>query len=260
MAAEARARNRAGLPCDFLNASELRNHFGIHRTGAIFSQGHAAADPVALTHGLLRAAKRRGAKLFSPCEVKGVLSGKHGVLLAAGDHFVEAKAVIFCTGYETMHGLPKIGTTITSSWAAATAPGARLPEWMSRTLLWEASDPYIYMRTDSAGRLIVGGEDSDLDSAAYRAATLFKKSRSLARKTHALLPDVSPRWTHVWSGAFGESADGLPIIDAVPGLAHGYAVLGFGGNGTIYSMLAAHLMPSLLRGRPLKDAKLFQFR
>jgi glycine/D-amino acid oxidase-like deaminating enzyme len=181
-------------------------------------------------------------------------------VLAAGDHFVEAKAVIFCTGYETVRGLPKAGTNITSSWAAATAPGVRLPAWLSHTLVWEASDPYLYIRTDAAGRLIVGGEDSDLDSAAYRAETLLRKSRILARKMHALLPDVSPRWTHAWAGAFGERADGLPIIDAVPGLAHGFAVLGFGGNGTIYSMLAAHLMPSLLRGRPLKDAKLFQFR
>ncbi|MEY4879406.1 MAG: hypothetical protein RJB62_875, partial [Pseudomonadota bacterium] len=78
LGAEARARNRAGLPCDFLSAGELKDRFGLHRTGAIFSKGHAVANPVALTQGLLRSAKRRGAKLFAPCEVTNVLSGKHG--------------------------------------------------------------------------------------------------------------------------------------------------------------------------------------
>ena len=59
---EARARNRAGLACEFLPGRELAARFGIPRTGAIFSEGAAVADPVALARGLLRKARGQGAR------------------------------------------------------------------------------------------------------------------------------------------------------------------------------------------------------
>jgi len=46
----------------------------------------------------------------------------------------------------------------------------------------------------------------------------------------------------------------------VPGMPGCIAVMGFGGNGTIYSKLAAEIVPTFLRGRRDKDADLFAFR
>ena len=157
-------------PARFLSAAELKARFGIARTGAIFSEGAAIADPVALARGLLRRARGRGARLFAPCEVHDVIAARQGVVLDAGGCFVEAKAAVFCTGYEVMKRLPSRGVEITSSWAAATAPHADYPAWLDRTLVWEAAKPYLYMRTAAGGRLIVGGEDAELDSPSYRAA------------------------------------------------------------------------------------------
>jgi glycine/D-amino acid oxidase-like deaminating enzyme len=259
MAREARARVRAGLDCDFLPARALKARFGIDRTGAILSPGAAVADPVALSRGLLRRARRAGARIFAPAEVRQVMATRHGVVLDAGAHFIEAKTVIFCTGYETLAPLPARGLKITSSWAAATAPRAAYPDWLDRTLVWEAARPYLYLRTTADGRLLVGGEDADLDSPSYRADTLAQKGRRLAAKTARLLPGVKPAWSHAWAGAFGESSDGLPVIDAVPGLPGCFTVMGFGGNGTVYAMLAAQLMPGLVAGRASADAGLFRF-
>lgn len=260
MEAEAHARCRAGLDCEFLHARELRARFGIDRTGAILSPGAAVADPVALARGLLRKARGRGVRIFAPCAVRDVIANASGVVLDAGGRFVQAKAVVFCTGYEVLKDLPSRGVEITSSWAASTAPDADYPEWLNHTLVWEAAKPYLYMRTGAGRRLIVGGEDADLDSPSYRAGTLGIKARKLAAKTHRLLPGLKPEWTHVWAGAFGESSDGLPIIDAVPGMPGCFTVMGFGGNGTIYARIASRLMPGLIKGRPAKDAELFGFR
>jgi len=260
MNAEARARNRAGISCEYLSHAALGARYGIDRTAAILSPGSAVADPVALSRGLLRKARGRGVRVFSPCEVSDVMAGRAGVMLNAGGWFVEARAVIFCTGYEVLQGLPQRGAKITSSWAAATAPHADYPDWLNHTLVWEAAQPYLYLRTGANGRLIVGGEDAELDSPSYRANTLARKARRLADKTRRLLPGVKPKWTHAWAGAFGESSDGLPVIDAVPGLPGCFTVMGFGGNGTIYARIAARLMPGLIQGRPAKDAELFAFR
>jgi glycine/D-amino acid oxidase-like deaminating enzyme len=257
---ECAARNNAGLPGEFLDAKRLRDVFGIERTGAIFSPGAAVADPVALATELLRIADRRGVEIHSPVEITDLHATDHGVMLDTGAHFIEAAHCILCTGYERLKGMPKSGTKITSSWAIASKPRARYPSWLDGTLVWEASKPYLYMRTTPDGRLIVGGEDEDLDAPSRRSRALAVKRKHLLQKTKALLPGAAVKISHSWAGAFGESADALPIIDRVPGMPRCIAVMGFGGNGTIYSKMAAEIVPTLLRGRPDKDADLFRFR
>lgn len=257
---ELTARHRAGLPGEYLDAAALREQFGIDRTGAILSPGSAIANPVQLADGLLRRAVAKGAKLYSPVEIKNVVATRHGVVLDTGKHFIEARHAVFCTGYELLKGLPRKGTKVTSSWALATRPRARYPRWLDDTVVWEASSPYLYMRTTPDRRLIVGGEDEDIDLPSYRARNMDRKTARLIAKTKKLLGDVNLSVTHEWTGAFGESDDGLPIIDAVPGMPGCFAVLGFGGNGTIYSVIASQIVPTLLKGRLDKDADLFRFR
>jgi glycine/D-amino acid oxidase-like deaminating enzyme len=106
---------------------------------------------------------------------------------------------------------------------------------------------------------VVGGEDEAVDLPGYRARNLARKGAILGRKAQALLPDAAVVPSLRWTGAFGESADGLPIIDAVPGMPNCFTVMGFGGNGTIHSVIASQIVPTLIRGRPDKDADLYSF-
>ena len=257
---EMKARHRAGLPGEYLDAKRLREIFDIDRTSAIFSPGAASADPVALTQGLLQRAIRNEVSLYSPVEIKDVVATPHGVILDTGRHFIETKHAVFCTGYELLKGIPRKGTKITSSWAMASHPHTKLPSWLRDTLVWEAADPYLYMRTTPDGRLIIGGEDEDIDLPSYRARSMAHKTARLMAKAKTLIPDLDFALSRQWTGAFGESEDGLPIIDRVPGMPNCIAVLGFGGNGTIYSKIASEIVPTLLRGRPDRDADIFRFR
>ena len=257
---ESKARNRAGIPGEYLARPALNSKFGINRSGAILSSNSAIANPVQLAAGLLRRAAARGVRIYSPVNIEGVMATAHGVTLDTGQHFIEAKYVIFCTGYEVLKCLPKQGTKITSSWAVASQPHSSYPAWLDQTLLWEASTPYLYLRTTPDGRVIAGGEDEDVDSASYRSRSIERKSHRLAAKVKALIPGLSLNPTHKWTGAFGESLDGLPLIDAVPDMAGCFAVMGFGGNGTIYSVIAAQIVPRLMQGRTDGDANLYRFR
>lgn len=257
---ERKARHRAQLPGEFLSAAELRSRYAINRTGAILSPGSAVANPMQLATGLLKRAISNGAKIYSPIAIQEVLATQHGAVLDSGEHFIEAKKAIFCTGYELLKGIPEKGTEITSSWAIATRPHAAFPNWLNNTVLWEASDPYLYLRTTPDHRLIVGGEDEAVDSAKYRAQNIPRKSERLVAKLRTLIPDCEPHVSYRWSGAFGESDDGLPVIDAVPGMPNCFVVMGFGGNGTIYSMIASQIVPTLIRGKPDRDADIFRFR
>jgi glycine/D-amino acid oxidase-like deaminating enzyme len=256
---EARARNDAGLPGAYLNGAGLRARFGMDRTGAIFSPGSAVANPAQLAAGLLRRAVERGATVYSPVGVKSADADAKRVVLDTGEHFIEAKTCIFCTGYEILKGVPTKGTKIASTWAIASQPHTRFPGWLEKTIVWEASKPYLYFRS-MGDRLVIGGEDEDVDQPGYRAKSLDGKARRLVRKTEELLPDVRVHAAYKWTGAFGESTDGLPIIDRVPDMPGCYAVLGFGGNGTIYSLIASEIVPTLMAGKPDADAHLYRFR
>ena len=56
------------------------------------------------------------------------------------------------------------------------------------------------------------------------------------------------------------SATGTPSIGSVPKLAGCYAVLGYGGNGITFSMLAAQMLRGLIAGSGDPDSDLFSFR
>jgi len=259
LAAEVEARERAGVPGAFLSASTLRARYGIARTGAVVSAGSATADPAQLTAGLLRRIVARGGRILSEVNVTGVEGGANGVeLTTANGPRVYANQVVFCTGYEVPTRVPTRDHAIHSTWAMASAPNAVLPAWLARTVVWEASDPYLYLRTTADGRLIAGGHDEDSSSAYTLAHRLASKARAISEDIRALLPASQFRVSHVWGGAFGESTTALPLIDRLPGTRHTWVVAGFGGNGITYSMIAAQVIAAALQGARDPDAGLFR--
>jgi glycine/D-amino acid oxidase-like deaminating enzyme len=255
---EAAARAAMGLESEYLAPAHLGERFGIDRTGAIVSQGSASADPARLAAGLLRRAQANGAKVYSRVEVMEAASDPDGVtLLTDAGHAVRAKSVVFCCGYEFPKGVPTPGAKVISTWALASKPRQRCPAWLRDTLVWEASDPYLYLRMGGDGRLIVGGEDEADPDAHADKAKLKRKCETIVRKLHALLPGVEFEVDYSWAGAFGESVTGLPSIAPVPDMDHAWAVMGFGGNGITYSVIASQVVSAALRGGADPDADLY---
>lgn len=253
---EAEARRRAGLPAEFLDREELARRYALARDGAILSGGAGVVDPVRLTAGLLRRAVRRGARLHSPADVRTVEPRGSEVRLSLdGGGVVDAKQAVFCAGYELLPGLRIRGHDVDATWAIASAPGARYPAWLDRTIVWEASSPYLYLRTTPDRRLIAGGEDEPAADAHERAGTLERKGDRIAAKVATLLPEARFRTALRWGGRFGVSRSGLPVIDRVPGVPGCFAVLGFGGNGITHAALAPEILRPLLEGRALRPPK-----
>lgn len=256
---EAKARACVGLRSEYIDRAELKRLTKIDAAGAIWSQGAADIDPVALVDGLWRSAIDRGAKLYAPCEITAVHPHRNHVTLATIDgHDVHATHVVFATGYELLKILERTHHKISSTWAIATKPQpSRL--WPTRCLIWEAADPYLYIRTTSNGRIVVGGEDEEISDADERDRKLPAKRAALERKLKKLLPGVDAKADTAWSGSFGESPDGLPAIGPIPRLNRCFAVMGFGGNGITFSAVAARIIQRELMGIPDPAAKLFPF-
>lgn len=244
---ERSARNRAGLSGDFLNAAELADRFGIARTGAILSTGSAQANPMQLAAGLFRRAADAGVAICSPVVIKAVAADEESVILTTDDDVeIETRRAVFCTGYEVMKAVPEDGHRVVSTWVFASAPTATAPEWLGDHALWEGSDPYLYIRCTRDGCIVAGGEDEPWSRAHADDALLVEKTETIAEKVRALIPGLRFRIAYRWAGAFGTTDSGLPLIDAVPGYPNCYAVMGFGGNGITYAVIAAEVVRHLL--------------
>jgi glycine/D-amino acid oxidase-like deaminating enzyme len=249
---EHQLRKRAGLPGEFLDHARLLDIFGIGRAGAIVSPGAADADPMQLARGLLGIAIARGARLFEAEAVEFDTTARSvGVQLKNGRQ-IEARSVVLATGYVMPAIIQSTIHSVSSSWAVATTPQPQ-NIWKDGALIWEDSKNYLYARTTRAGRIIVGGEDSErIIEPEARDGLIPEKAGVLARRLAALWPPASLDIEFRWSGTFDNTSDGLPLIGPVPGAKGIYAAYGYGGNGITFSFLAAQLIGDLIAGSASK--------
>lgn len=256
---EAAARAEVGLRSRFIDAKELHAMTGIERRGAVLSTGAGEVDPVGLVAGLWRSALSRGARIHAPTEIVDIRPGPARVrLTTAGGHVVHARYAVFATGYEVVKLVKPKGYKVMSTWAMATAPQPT-KLWPGRCLIWEAADPYLYLRTTLDGRVIVGGEDEEYSDDEKRDALIPAKVAAIRRKLKKLLPALDSRPHFAWAGCFGASSNGLPAIGAIPGAARCFSVMGYGGNGITFSAIAAQIIQRAIQGLPDPDADLFAF-
>jgi glycine/D-amino acid oxidase-like deaminating enzyme len=155
--------------------------------------------------------------------------------------------------------VPATGHKILSTWAIATRlqPHAL---WPQRALIWEASEPYLYLRTTTDGRVVCGGEDEAFADTDRRDVPTAQKTKRLEIKLHRLFPRIDSRAALSWTGSLGGSPHGMPTIGAIPGYPRCYAVMDYGGNGITFSMLATKLISAAVFGKTTPAAKLFAFK
>ena len=107
--------------------------------------------------------------------------------------------------------------------------------------------------------MLCGGGDEDIADGAARDALLERKCRWLQRRFAALLPRIEHRVAYAWGGTFGLSSHGLPTIGEIPGMRRCHAVLGYGGNGITFAMMAAQMLRNQFCGAGDADLDLVGF-
>ena len=258
LADEAQARRAAGLAARLLDRRALREEYGIGREAAILSPGNLTLDPRRLTAAALLRAAGNGARLHAPVEAVRIVHSASGVTVETrGGPAIRAAHAVLATGYELMDAVPRVPHSIVSTWAIATRP--RQPGWPDGALVWEASDPYLYLRRTHDGRIVCGGEDEDFSDEAARDALIGEKSAVIARKLRRLMPAVDPTPAYAWAGAFGTTPTGMPRIGPLPRRPRLFAVMGYGGNGITFSQIASEIVRNLIGGHGDADAALFGF-
>lgn len=257
---EADARRRVGFNTTFLEPREVQARFGIRGRSALLSYDNFAADPRRLATGFLLAAMARGARVHAPVEVTEIHATRRGVEAGTKQGpVVRCQALVYATGYEMPKAVRAGKHRIFSTWAIATRAQPRAL-WPTRCFIWEAADPYLYLRVSPDHRVICGGEDEEFSDEEARDALLPRKKVALERKLKAMFPNLDTRAEFAWCGSFGSSPTGMPTIGAIPGLPNCYVAMGYGGNGITFSMMAAQMLRGLIAGTGDADTDLVSLR
>lgn len=256
---EAQARTAAGLETIFLDRAVLKRRFGIARPAALLGHDNLTVNPRSMTAALLKRACNSGLKIFAPVDVVDIEATRRRVVATTHDgRRIRCRRLVLATGYELPKIIPAKGHKIVSTWAFATAPQRRRL-WPEECLIWEASDPYLYMRTTDDGRVICGGEDEEFSTAERRDELIPRKIAVLQRKLGKLFPQLNVTAEFIWASSFGQSRTGIPTIGEIPGYPNCWAALGYGGNGITYSRIAAEILRTSFLGGRDEDADLFAF-
>jgi glycine/D-amino acid oxidase-like deaminating enzyme len=255
---EFRQRREHGFDVLFLSRQDVAEHFPFSAPAALWTEQAGQLNPYRFAHALLADSERRGARIYDRAEVENYASHSRGVTLTvAGGRVVEAKKVVFATGYHTPEFLDQKIVTLKSTYAFISEP--QEIRWHRDSLIWETSRPYLYLRLTPDGRVIVGGEDENFKNAAARDALIPAKTEKLQARFQQLFPEILLEPAYAWAGTFGETNDGLGYIGETPEFPHGYFALGYGGNGITYSVIATDILSDLILGRPNADAGIFRF-
>lgn len=244
--AEGELRRRFDLPSRVLPAEAVAERFGIAPRAALVSDGGYGVDPVRVTCGLVARARANGASVSWPVDALRLDGGT----LVTDRGTIAAKRIVLAGGYERATAFLPPAFALLSSYAIATPPGTA-PCWRENAMIWEASDPYLYTRTDAEGRVIAGGEDEDFATPEpLRDRRIAEKSGTIAAKLARMLGVDDIHVDRRWAATFGASPDGLPAIGRARHHDALWLASGFGGNGVSFAALAAELLAAEFAGSP----------
>lgn len=255
-------RVKHGFDASWLEPEDVRERFGFTAPCAILSAVAARLDPYRMASRLLQRVVKSGGQVFDRTAIESIELNDRSVTLRTSEGVqIRANHVVIAAGYAAQKWLKKSVAKNRSSYAYITDPidiSALGP--LASTMIWESARPYLYMRSTGDGRLLVGGDDDDIDIPARRDRSVDKKADGLMKKVAMLFPELSLNPAFAWAGTFAETQDGLPFFGEHP--QYGPRVLfamAYGGNGISYSMIGAGLLRAKIEGRSHPLENLFSF-
>lgn len=256
-------RLRHGFGVEWLQADAIGARYGFDAPAAILSALGAQVDPYRMAYRLFARAVARGAAVHDRTRVAAMdVGARHVDLRTDTGHAIRARHVVLAAGYANQRWLRARVARNRSSYAFVTDPArADALGCLRDTLIWESARPYLYMRSTSDGRVLLGGEDDAVDVPARRDRRVEKKTRTLMKKASKLFPDLPLAPAFSWAGTFAETEDGLPFFGPHPELGPRVQfAMAYGGNGITYSMIGAGLVRALIERRKHPLATLFSFQ
>jgi len=245
-------------PIEILNAQQIQEKIGSDKfIGGYLDKRAGSVQPLSYTRELCRVALSLGVKVYTQSGVErlyertAVPAHEYSWQVNTALGSIKTNHVVLATNAKTGDLWPKLKKTVfpMNSFQIATKP-------LSKELLAEilpqghvVSDSHrmlSYFRTDSHGRLILGGEGGLKDVPTLKDAAGIKKS---INRFFPQLKDIESEF--IWSGQVAVTADYMPrLSNPAPGL---YCAVGFNGRGVAMATLMGNYLAKLIRGSGAED-------
>lgn len=231
------ASRDAGVAVEFVNELPIPTSY----QKCMRATDQAKFHPLRYLFALAAEFEKLGGHVLENCMVENVKEVDRGLLVTSSRGNIAANTVVYATHIPPGINILHLRCAPWRSYALALKlAGDRYPEG----LMYDMKDPYHYYRTqmiDGEEFLIVGGKDHKTGD------TENTNTPFLLLRAHVEgIFDVA-EITHQWSSQYFEPADGLPYIGVMPGHSKNvFVATGFGGNGMIYSHVAAKELTSLI--------------
>lgn len=245
-----------GFPCDYWGRNEMAKKMPFSKHGALVTFDDAEINPLKFVHGILTRLEELGVHLFPYTEVLDVFEDNDTLDIRTSGQSFLAKHIVYTTGYETTPVGERMGADINRSYAFVSNPIPEFSDWYEQALIWETKRPYLYIRSTVEGRLIVGGLDEDKPEAPHSDEIIQRRAENLLNQARELFPNYDIQIDYAYAASFGESVDNIPFIGQHPSKQNQFYLLGYGGNGTVYSMLGSQILKDLIIGNRNEDAEL----
>ncbi|HJP91106.1 MAG TPA: FAD-dependent oxidoreductase [Pyrinomonadaceae bacterium] len=249
---EIAAAHRAGLrDVEWVDRAPI-DHYDTKRCLRFPRQ--AQFDPLKYLAGLTRGTLERNGRIHCHSHADEIRSGRPGCVTTSKGRVVTAAAIVVATNSPVNDS---ITLSTRESKYRSYVIGAHIPRGsVTKALYWDTSDPYHYVRLQSAGEddlLIVGGEDERVgehDDGDERFAELY-------RWTRKRFPMIG-RIEFCWSGHIVEPTDTVAYIGRMPlSESNVFVVTGDSGQGMTHGTIAGMLLTDLIQGRRNKWADLY---
>lgn len=243
------ATKNAGIEVDSSTDSPVPVPF----TRALRFPNNASFHPTRYVQALLEAFEKLGGVYIDNCRVTDVDQATRLLIHTNKGEFA-AHRLIYAThippGVNVLHF--RCAPYRSYAMAIELTDESAYPEGLA----YDMYDPYHYFRTqevDGKKYLIAGGEDHKTGHH-DNTDMCFTTLEAYVRK-HFPVKEV----VYKWSSQYFDPADGLPYIGLLPGITSDniYVATGFGGNGMIYSAVAAQTFAEMFTLEVSPLAKLF---
>lgn len=249
------AQRAAGIDVSLLDAYEARQMMPALSEailGAKFARHHGHLWPFALVHGFADAARRHGAKIRTGVAVERLCrEGDHVTGVIAGGEAITAEAVVLATNASTPRLLPAL-----PAGAIVPARGQILVTQPVAPVIphpWGTNFDKEYGRQTPGGQILCGGFrrlDDDEGLGHYKEDVTPAVLAGIARCLIELFPCLAGvTVVRAWAGIMGFTADGLPLIGAMPGMPGLWLAAGFNGGGFSWAAIVGQILADLICGR-----------
>jgi glycine/D-amino acid oxidase-like deaminating enzyme len=117
---------------------------------------------------------------------------------------------------------------------------------------------YDYWQQLPDGRLVVGGKRDA--SFATEATAADETTTLIQERLEAFVVELLgelPAITHRWAGAWGETADRLPLVGRLPGRERVWIAGGYSGHGNVLGLACGDLLARAILGEEPRELELF---